>query len=147
VVDSFAQQASILLQLSREAEATAALDEETDILRILLRESNDFTLEVVARFAQRQRMAAMRHTVERHPNDAMDAARQYLLLSRLASSYEDPDSQAQPLSEALVGYAMLIMMLGREEEAAKSMIEAYMLSCRNLDETEDNQSHITSAAV
>ena len=42
---------------------------------------------------------------------------------------------------------MLIMMLGREEEAAKAVIESYMLSHGNLDEAEDSQRDTTPAAA
>jgi len=127
-----ARRASILFQLGRKTEATASLDEETDVLRVLLSESPSFTLEMVIEAAQQRRIAAMQHVVEGRPDDAMDSARQYLLLSRVAySGHGDTTSQAESLSQALVGYVMLIVMFARDdevEEAAKIMVEALLLS-------------------
>ena len=147
LVESLNRLSSILFQLERETDAIATLDEETDVLRVLLNESPDFTLDTVTQSAQNQVVEAMRHTIEERPNDAMDAARQYLLFSRLACSYEDPASQAESLSQALVGYGMLVAGLGREGEAKKAMMEAFTLSRGNVDEAEENQPDITPAAV
>ena len=125
----FARQASILFQLGRKTEAKASLDEETDVLRALLNESPSFTLEMVTESAEQHRMAYMQHMVEGRPDDAMDAARQYLLLSRVAYyDLKDTTTQTESLNRAPVGYVMLIVMLGREEEAeeaGKIVIEAH----------------------
>jgi len=126
-----ARQASILFQLGRKTDAKASLDEETDVLRALLSESPSFTLEMVAESAEQHRMASMQHMVEGRPDDAMDATRQYLLLSRVAySGPKDSTTQKESLSRALIGYVMLIVMLGREEEAeeaGKIVVEAHLL--------------------
>ncbi|KAF8304946.1 TPR-like protein [Clavulina sp. PMI_390] len=134
---SIARKASILFSLNRRKEAKIALDEEFEMLKIVLvSKSVDEILEQ----ADARHSDAMIHTMNGKPADALDCARQHVLLTRLAWSFEPRYSKADDgkdeeeekpksvLETALFGLGMIATMNGYRMDAAEAMLEAFQLS-------------------
>ncbi|KAF8308842.1 hypothetical protein DL93DRAFT_1857584 [Clavulina sp. PMI_390] len=134
---TLARKASILFSLNQRKEAQSALDHQLAILKTVL---NDISVDDILELAGQRHHDALMHSAKGKSADALDCARQHVVLTRLAWSIEprysdegdeDEDGAVEPksiLELALMRLGLVATMNGLELDAMAAMIEAYKLS-------------------
>ncbi|KAF8308840.1 TPR-like protein [Clavulina sp. PMI_390] len=139
---TLARKASILFSLNERKQARYILDEELELLKIVL---DGMSVDDILAQADQRHHEALMLTVKGKSADALDSARQHVVLTRLAWSIEprytmadkesegdaDGDGEAQPksvLEQALIGLGMIATMNNSRIDAMAAMLEAFKLS-------------------
>ncbi|KAF8308838.1 TPR-like protein [Clavulina sp. PMI_390] len=143
---TLARKASILFSLNEPSKAQHVLDKELELLKIVL---EDMSAIDILEQADRHYREALTLTVKGKSSDALDSARQYVVLTRLACSIdpgyktanksetgeESGNGDAKPkgvLEEALIALRMIATMNNSRIDAVTAMLEASKLS-NNVD--------------